>query len=128
MVQWTFKQEIHIQRDGKYTGKILETTVATASLSWNTPNCMFDFRVQMMVQGDGHPGTLDQSAAAAAASLGRSHLLHSQWSSYDRTWFSGPDKQEILVLTAFARVLPMESPHFCFRRANHSKAVQQFAV
>jgi hypothetical protein len=21
-----------------------------------------------------------------------------KWSSYDRTWFSGPDKQEILIL------------------------------
>jgi hypothetical protein len=23
--------------------------------------------------------------------------MHMSWSSYDRTWFSGPDKQEILI-------------------------------
>jgi hypothetical protein len=26
-------------------------------------------------------------------------LTKADWSSYDRTWFSGPDKQEILILT-----------------------------
>jgi hypothetical protein len=28
--------------------------------------------------------------------------MTTEWSSYDRTWFSGPDKQEILILTLMA--------------------------
>jgi hypothetical protein len=30
-------------------------------------------------------------------SVPRYHTLSPKWSSYDRTWFSGPDKQEIFI-------------------------------